>query len=181
MDSFEWNKIIGAVLFSALLLMVVSEVGNMLVSPQSVASPMEVEEGAGAGGQVAATTEPEPIEPVEPLLATVDVSAGESFATKRCGSCHTFEKGGPNKVGPNLYGVVGADKAHLGDFSYSDAIREKGGAWDYAALNEFLKKPRDYVPGTKMAYAGISKVEERAEVIAYLRSLHDNPPPLPSE
>jgi cytochrome c len=180
MDSFEWNKIIGAVLFSALLLMVISEVGNILVSPESVASPMEVEDGAGHGGQVAKAEEPKPLEPVAPLLASADVAAGESYVSKRCTACHSFEKGGPNKVGPDLYGVVGRPKAHREGFSYSSAMQDKGGEWTYADLNHFLHKPKDFVPGTKMAFAGIKDVQDRADVIAYLRTLNDNPPPLPS-
>ena len=131
------------------------------------------------GTQTAAVVEEKVLEPVIPLLASADAAAGES-AFKRCGTCHTVEKGGANKVGPNLYNVVGAAKGHEPSFSYSDALMSIEAPWDYENLNAFLAKPKDYAPGTKMNFAGLSKPQDRANVIAYLRQYADNPPPIPA-
>jgi cytochrome c2 len=121
---------------------------------------------AGAGSGVVA------------LLAHADAAAGEKDA-KKCAACHNFKEGGPAKIGPPLWGVVGRDIASVEDFSYSAALAGKEGAWDYQNLDAFLTEPRGWVPGTKMAFAGIKKPEERADVILYLRSLSDEPAPLP--
>jgi cytochrome c len=112
------------------------------------------------------------------LLASADPADGEKVF-KKCKACHTAEQGGPNRVGPNLWNVVGGPKAHAEGFSYSDAITGLGGDWTYADLNAFLEKPKDYAPGTKMTFAGLKKPEDRAAVIAYLRTLSDSPKPLP--
>ena len=99
---------------------------------------------------------------------------------KKCAACHSFDKGGANKVGPDLWGVVNRPIASHEGFSYSEALAGKSGdAWDYDHLNEFLTSPKAYAPGTKMSFAGISKDTERADVIAYLRTLADEPAPLP--
>ena len=113
------------------------------------------------------------------LIKSADVAAGEKIA-KRCAICHTFDKGAPNKVWPNLWNVVGGPHAHKEDFKYSDAmmaLHDK--PWTYEDLDAFLASPKDYAPGTKMAFAGLKKAEDRAAVIAYLRSLSDSPQPLP--
>jgi cytochrome c len=112
------------------------------------------------------------------LLAQADVDAGAKDARK-CAACHSFEEGGPAKIGPPLWNVVGRDIAAVEDFSYSDALGEKEGAWDYQNLDAFLAQPREWAPGTKMAFAGLKKPEERADVILYLRSLSNDPAPLP--
>jgi len=131
------------------------------------------------GTETASVVEEKVLEPVSPLLASADIAEGEK-AFKRCGTCHTVEKGGPNKVGPNLYNTVGAAKGHEPSFSYSEALLSIEAPWDYENLNAFFAKPKDYAPGTKMNFAGLSKPQDRANVIAYLRQYTDNPPPLPS-
>jgi cytochrome c len=112
------------------------------------------------------------------LLAAADPTEGERSA-KICKACHTFEAGAPNKIGPALHNVVGRDIASAPGFSYSSALQSKDGTWDYDQLNQFLTSPKEFAPGTKMAFAGLKKPEQRAAVIAYLRSITDNPPPLP--
>jgi cytochrome c len=138
-------------------------------SDQQTAALEEEPEGAapaGAGAGVAA------------LLAQADVEAGAS-AARKCAACHSFEEGGAAKIGPPLWDVVGRDIAAVEDFAYSDALGEKEGAWDYQTLDAFLAKPREWAPGTKMAFAGLKKPDERADVILYLRSLSNEPAPLP--
>ena len=113
------------------------------------------------------------------LLTAADPAQGQTIA-KKCDACHNFEKGGPNKVGPNLWDIVGAKHAHKDDYSYSDAIKGMADKeWSYAELDEFLTTPKAYAPGTKMTFPGLKKPEDRAAVIAYLRSLSDSPKPLP--
>lgn len=180
MNSFELNKIAGAILFCLLIIMGVSQVGNMLIHPKKLAEAaykIDVPEEAPAGGAPAAAQEEDP--PIATLLASANVDAGKK-AFGKCASCHGVEKGGPAKVGPNLYNVVGGPKAHMAGFAYSDAIKKTEGDWTYDNLYHFLKNPKAYAPGTKMSFAGSKSAKERADLIAYLRSLSDNPQPLPN-
>ena len=112
------------------------------------------------------------------LLAAADEKRGQKVA-KACAACHSFDKGGRTKMGPNLWGVVGRDVASMEGFNYSDAMKAKGGKWGYDELNEFITKPRAVVKGTKMSFSGIKKAEDRAALIKWLRSLSDDPYPLP--
>jgi len=133
-----------------------------------------------SGEAPAAEPQEEVLDPVAPLLASADLGAGEK-AFKRCSACHSYEKGGPNKQGPNLYGVVGNPVGTHDGFSYSDSMKDLGGEWTYDKLNAFLAKPKDLVPGTKMNFPGFKSVKDRANVIAFLRAQDDNPAPLPAE
>ena len=98
---------------------------------------------------------------------------------KKCRACHTNEKGAGHRVGPDLWNIVNRPKGHAPGFSYSEAMAAKGGEWTYEDLDHFLRKPKDFVPGTKMGFAGLKKAKDRAAVIAYLRTLSDSPVPLP--
>ena len=121
-----------------------------------------------------------PSEPIEVLLAKASVEKGQATA-KQCGACHTFEKGGPNRVGPNLWGIVGDERGkERGGFNFSAAMKAKGGKWTFEELNKFIKDPRGYIPGTAMTFAGIRNDQQRANVIDYLHTLADSPMPLPT-
>lgn len=142
--------------------------------PEKMGYPIEgvVEEG-GEGGAAAEV-------PIETLLAKADPAAGEKVFAK-CAACHTATKGGANGIGPNLYGVVGeAIGQGAGGFAFSDALKSKGGTWNFDLLSQWLTSPRKFAEGTKMTFAGLSKGEDRANVIAYLNSQSDHPQPLPT-
>ena len=179
MDSFEINKILGAFLFTCLCLLALNIGAEAVFHPMKPAKPgfeVAVTEKSGGGGPAA---KPEADQPITQLLASADVGKGES-AAKKCAACHTFGKGEPNRVGPNLYGVVNEPKGqgHAG-FNFSAAMKGKGGTWTFDDLNKFLTSPKAFVPGTAMGFAGLKKIEDRASVIAFLRTLADTPVPLP--
>lgn len=182
MNGFEFNKILGAVILAMLIAMFSGFISREVVHPEHPEKNSYVVEGVGAemGGAVAAEMPADKgPEPIAPLLAAADAAAGQKYA-RVCTSCHSFEKGGANKVGPNLYGVVMNKHAHVEGFGYSDGmIALKDKKWDYEELNHFLYSPRGYVAGTKMAFAGIKNDKDRANVIAYLRTLADSPAALP--
>lgn len=181
MSSLELNKIVGSALFAVLAFVVIGKIGDSLVSTGGG-------HGGGHGGEHAAATasapapkKEEPLEPILGMLASADAAAGEKVFAK-CKSCHTGDKGGKNAIGPNLWGIVNrAPGTHEG-FSYSDTLKAMSDKpWTYSHLNGFLHKPRDYAKGTKMTFAGLSKTSDRANVVAYLRTLADSPAPLPSK
>jgi cytochrome c len=178
MDSFELNKILGAILGTCLGLLTINIAAGAIFAPVKPAKPgyeIAVPEQKPGGGAAPAQEQQQPI---EQLLANADPGRGENSA-KKCAACHTFNKGGRPLVGPNLWGVVGRPKASEPGFNYSAAEKAMGGNWTIDDLNKFIANPKGYIPGTNMTFAGIPRGSERADIIAYLNTLSDNPAPLP--
>lgn len=183
MDSFEFNKVMMAILGTVFIVMSLSFISDALFHgelPEQQGYAVEVADASG-GSEPEEDTGPA-FEPVSALLASADIGAGEA-EFKKCAACHSNDEGGANKVGPALWGVVERPIASAADFSYSGALKEYGDGktWTYEALNGFLWKPKTYIKGTSMGFGGIKKVEDRADIIAYLRSLSSSPAPLPAE
>jgi cytochrome c len=180
MDSFEMNKLLGAVLGTCLVLVALNIAAGAVFAPVKPAMPgydIKVPDHPAGTNTTAPPAQEEP--PIGPLLASADVARGQEAATKNCAGCHTFEKGGAKKVGPNLWGVVGRMKAAMADYNYSTAMKGKGGAWSLDDINHFIVNPRAMIPGTNMTFGGVSRPSERADILAYLNSLSDSPAPLP--
>jgi cytochrome c len=176
MNSFEINKILGAVLGTCLVLLVVHIASGALLSPPVAAKPgyevaVKEEQPAKPAAEAAA-------EPFDNVLASASAEHGAQIA-KQCQVCHNLQEGQGPKIGPDLYGVVGRQVASQANFHYTDALKKKGGTWTFDALNKWIEDPRTDVPGTAMTFAGIKSDKQRADVIAYLDTLSKNPEPLP--
>ncbi len=181
MNSFEFNKMAGAVLGTALVVFGLNELAGVIYHAETPEKPgylIEVAEAA-TGGEEGGGEQP-PAVPLGTLLATADVAKGQA-AAKACAACHDFTKGGPNKVGPNLWDIVLRNHAAHPDFAYSDAMKAYAAEpWTYEALDAFIKAPKTVMAGTKMAYGGVKNDKSRADLLAYLQSLSDAPKPFPA-
>jgi len=180
MSGMEFNKLFAAALVAGASAMLCGFVAKQIIhveKPHENAFKIEVSETEAGGAPVAEAV----AEPVLALLATADVAKGQGIA-KVCAACHSFGKGEPARVGPNLWGIVGAKHAHSEGFAYSDGLKAMHDkTWTLAELNTFLWNPKKYVAGTKMTYAGMKKPEDRAAILAWLRTQADSPVALPSE
>jgi cytochrome c len=182
MDSMEVNKGIAAVLVAGITFFLTGMIADNLVRETQLEKPAINIQGAPAEATSGtAEAKPEELPPIAPLLAKADAQVGDKFAHTVCTACHTFNQGGKPLVGPNLYGVVGGPHDHESGFNYSEALEKfQGQPWTFEDLNHWLYKPSQYAPGTHMTFAGIPSAQQRADVIAYLRTLSPNPVPLPS-
>ncbi|HEX5599695.1 MAG TPA: cytochrome c family protein [Hyphomicrobiaceae bacterium] len=182
MDTREFNKIAGAVLTALLLIFGTATFIDIQMRHKKPAKPgyeLPVQTTTAAETSQPAAAAGVNFQEIAGLLQNASPEAGQA-AFKRCSTCHTPEKGGRNMTGPNLWGIVGRPKGSQEGFNYSAAMKEKGGEWTYEDLANFIHNPRAFIPGNKMAFAGIRDNAEIADLLAYLRTLSDNPPPLPS-
>jgi cytochrome c len=173
MSSFEWNKIIASVLTAMIVAMVAGILATKIVEPHHVEKAVYLPPGAEGGAAAAPTAQAKPAgpEPIDQYMAKADPAKGKQIA-KVCQQCHTFAKGEPNKIGPNLFGVIEEGIANVPGYQFSQALSaDKGQKWDPAKLNVWLYKPQEFAKGTKMAFPGLPKPQDRADVIAYLESL----------
>jgi cytochrome c len=162
-----------------LIVTVISHVGEIVLPHPAIEKAAIAVPAGTAEATQPAEAEGGKLEPIGPFLAKADVAQGKEIS-KKCQVCHTLEKGQPPHIGPNLWGIIGAKRAHEAGFPYSDAMKNLGGSWNFDELNAFLQKPQSYLPGTKMTFPGLPDEQERADVIALLDSLSDNPQPLPT-
>lgn len=178
--NMKWNMALAAVVSAGIIAWVSGYASQHVIKSEKIdkdAVTIEAAESAPVGGAAKASGP----EPILELIAAADLERGKSVA-KACAACHSFESGGKNGVGPNLYGVVGKKKDAVEGYAYSGKLEENGGpTWTYESLNKFLWKPKVYAPGTKMSFVGIKKPEDRAAVIAYLRTYGNSPLPTAAE
>ncbi len=183
MDSFEFNKIAGALLFSVLVVLGLRALGETVFhveAPEKPGYAVEIaDSGSSAGTEKAAAVET----PLATLLASADAARGQK-GFKKCAACHKVDAGASGGVGPNLYGIAGKPKGAVEGFAYSKAMLEAAntlGPWTYESLNKFLQKPKAYIPGTKMSFAGLKKETDRADMLAYLKEISPDAPAFPTE
>jgi cytochrome c len=179
MESFEINKILGALLGCCLVLVAMHIASGAIFTTEPPAKPgydIAVKKEQPAGQQPAKAA---PEVPIENMLASASIQQGTSIA-RQCQACHNLGKGQGTKIGPDLYGVVGRPRASEPGFNYSSAMKTKGGTWTFDELNKFLTDPRGYIPGTLMTFAGLQSEKQRADVIDFLNSNSDKPEQLPT-
>jgi cytochrome c len=181
MDSWEWNKIVGAILGTCLFVLIVKLASESIFEVPPPAKPGYIVEGvqeASSSGTAAAPTE-EALPDFGTVLPKASVSDGQQVAV-RCQQCHNLQKGGPNLIGPNLWGIVNRPRATHPGFDYSSAMMASHDPWTYDNLFRYLKSPATMVPGTKMSFAGLRSAQDRINLLAYLRTLADTPAPIPA-
>ena len=181
MSGLEVNKILASIIMALLIVTLIGHFGDLLIDTEhhdegETAYKIDVEEmPSGDSGIV---KKEEVIEPISALLVSASLENGEKLF-KKCATCHNYEKGGANKVGPQLWNLINRPKANVEGFAYSKALAEYGGEWSYEELAEFLYKPKKFIKGTKMNFAGLKKVKDRADIVYFLREQSDSPVPLP--
>ena len=181
MSGLEVNKILASIILAILVVTVIGHLGDILINVKH----HEMEETAykidvPVSGEAVSGAAPkeEVIEPISLFLANASLEKGEKLF-KKCGACHNYEKDSENKLGPNLWNMINRPKANVEGFAYSKALAEYGGKWGYEELAEFLYKPKQFVKGTKMNFAGLKNVQDRANIVLFLRQQSENPVPLP--
>ena len=182
MSGFEINKILASIIVAIIIFVIIGLVGNLVVKinydePQITAYKIDIPE-TSADSSAQTSTNDKMVESISLLLAGASLEQGEKIF-KKCGACHNYKKDGKSKIGPNLWDLINRQKASVSGFAYSKALSDYGGKWTFEALNEFLYKPKEYISGTKMNFAGLKDVEDRADLILWLRQQSDNPIPLP--
>ena len=181
MSGLEVNKILASIILALIVVLIIGHIGDFIVDGdnrelQQTAYKIEVQESVN---DVSGSDSKEEVtEPISLLLASASVDKGQKIF-KKCSACHTYKKEGANKVGPNLWNLINSPKANVEDFAYSKELAEFGGQWGYEELAQFLYKPKEYIKGTKMNFSGLKKVQDRANLVLFLREQSDNPVPLP--
>ena len=182
MSGFEINKILASILVAIIIFVIIGFAGNFIVKindSESLIKAYKIDlPEVSADSTMRKATNDEMVESISSLLASASLERGEKIFNK-CGSCHNYKKGSKSKIGPNLWDLINRPKAGVSGFAYSKSLSEYGGKWTFEELNEFLYKPKEYISGTKMNFAGLKNVKDRANLILWLKQQSDNPIPLP--
>ena len=181
MSGLEFNKIIASIFVAIIIFIIIGLIGNFIVkkdqfTEQENAYLIELPEKTKE--TVQSSSIDEEVESISSLLINASLENGEKIS-KKCSTCHNYTEGSKSKVGPNLWNLINKPKASVGGFAYSKALAEIGGVWTYEELSNFLYKPKEYIKGTKMNFAGLKKVQDRANIVLFLREQAENPVPLP--
>ena len=181
MSGLEFNKFFASILIAIIIFVIIGYFANFLVDynkseDKETAYLIEIPENPTTSNLQ--TDNKIEFEEITPILANASLKNGEKVS-KKCGTCHNYEKDSKSKVGPNLWDLINRKKGGISGFAYSKALVDYGGEWTYEELNGFLYKPKEYIPGTKMNFAGLKNVQDRADIILWLRQFSDNPIPLP--
>ena len=182
MSGFEINKILASIIVAIIIFVIIGLVGNFVVKinydeSQITAYKIDIPE-TSADSLTQTSANNEMVESISLLLAGASLEQGEKIF-KKCGACHNNKKDSKSKIGPNLWNLINKQKASMSGFAYSKALSDFGGKWTFEELNRFLYKPKEYIKGTKMNFAGLKDVGDRADLILWLRQYSDNPVPLP--
>ena len=182
MSGFEINKILASIILAIIIFIIIGLVGNFVVKinydeSQITAYKIDIPE-TFTDSSTQTSANDEMVESISLLLAGASLEQGEKIF-KKCGACHNYKKDSKSKIGPNLWNLINRQKASISGFAYSKALSDYGGKWTFEELNDFLYKPKEYIQGTKMNFAGLNNVEDRADLILWLRQYSDNPVPLP--
>ena len=182
MSGFEINKILASIIVAIIIFVIIGLVGNLVIKinydePQITAYKIDIPE-TSADSSTQTSANDEMVESISLLLAGASLEQGEKIF-KKCGACHNYKKDSKSKIGPNLWNLINRQKASVSGFTYSKALSDYGGKWTFEELNGFIYKPKEYIQGTKMNFAGLNNVEDRADLILWLRQYSDNPVPLP--
>ena len=182
MSGFEINKILASILVAIIIFVIIGFVGNFIVKinyNESLVKAYKIDlPEISADTTIQQATNDGMVESISSLLASASLEKGEKNFNK-CGACHNYKKGSKSKIGPNLWDLINRPKASVSGFAYSKSLSEYGGKWTFEELNEFLYKPKKYISGTKMNFAGLKDVKDRANLILWLKQQSDNPIPLP--
>ena len=182
MSGFEINKILASILVAIIIFIIIGFVGNFIVKinyNESLVKAYKIDlTETSTDSTIQKATNDKMVESISSLLASASLEKGEKIFNK-CGACHNYKKGSKSKIGPNLWDLINRPKASVSGFAYSKSLSEYGGKWTFEELNEFLYKPKEYISGTKMNFAGLKNVKDRANLILWLKQQSDNPIPLP--
>ena len=182
MSGFEINKIIASILVAIIIFVIIGFAGNFIVKinyNESLVKAYKIDlPEVSSDSTMRKATNDEAVESISSLLASASLEKGEKIF-KKCGSCHNYRKDSKSKIGPNLWNLINKQKASVSGVAYSKALSDYGGKWTFEELNRFLYKPKEYIKGTKMNFVGLNNIEDRANLILWLRQNSDNPVPLP--
>ena len=181
MSGLEVNKILASIILSLIVVKAIGHLGNFIIDLNDTEIPQtayNIEVPETFNNVSGSDSEEKVIEPISLILANGSFDKGQKIF-KKCSACHTYKKEGANKVGPNLWNLINSPKANVEGFAYSKELAEFGGQWGYEELALFLYKPKEYIKGTKMNFSGLKKVQDRANIVLFLREQTENPVPLP--